>query len=334
MKLAKWLSLALVAVGVALVATLVATRALAPIPGPDPSSATEPFSLNLLSGTVIGLDPGDSTQLLLEQLAEGQAEGNGEIAQRFNVIDGDWQQPGLALPSGHYRLVPEAEGYVHIPHSIVFQVLEESTVWRYTDLSFEFLHPADAVARLGLPLCPEPSSPVVPVTAVTEDTPSPAPAPESMRPTLPAQSPGMCYANHLADVRLVPAGLQGSISGLSDGQMATITLYALPPGPGESYGQGEPPSPDSSWVYPPEVASLAEVPEIAPDWLLTAMLVVGNGPWGLVDPSLMGGKYLVVADAHGQTVWPPAYEVVVFSGKAPGFPSGVDFAFAPDPPGP
>jgi hypothetical protein len=334
MKLEKWLSLALVAVGVALVATLVTTRALAPIPGPDPSSATEPFSSNLLSGTVIGLDPGDSTHLLLERLAEGQAEGNGEIVQRFNVIDGDWQQPGLALPSGQYRLVPEAEGYVHIPHSIFFQVLEESIVWRYTDLNFEFLHPADAVARLGLPLCPEPSSPAVPVTAVPEETPSPASALESMRPTPPAPSPGMCYANHLADVRLVLAGLQGSISGLAEGQMATVTLYALPPVAGESYGQGEPPSPDSSWVYPPEVASLAEVPEIAPDWLLTAMLVVGNGPWGLVDPSLVGGRYLVVADADGQAVRPRAYEVVVFSGKAPGFPGGVDFAFGPDPPGP
>jgi hypothetical protein len=90
---------------------------------------------------------------------------------------------------------------------------------------------------------------------------------------------------------------------------------------------------DSSWVYPPEVASLAELPEIAPDWPLTATLVVGNGPWGLVDPSLVGGKYLVVADAHGQTARPPAYEVVVFSGKAPGFPGGVDFAFGLEPQG-
>jgi hypothetical protein len=332
-KLAKWLSLALVGVGVALVAALVVTRALAPLPGPDPSSTTEPFSSNLLSGTVIGLDPGDSAHLLVEQLAEGQAEGHGEIVHRFNVIDGDWQQPGLALPSGHYRLVPEAEGYVHIPHSIFFQVLEESIVWRYADLNFEFLHPADAVARLGLPLCPEPSSPVVPVTAAPEDTSSPTPRPELTPSGPPAPSPGMCYANHLADARLVPAGLQGSISGLPDGQMATVALYALPPGPGESYGQGEPPSPDTSWVYPPEVASLAEAPEIAPDWPLTAMLAVGNGPWGLVDPSLVGGKYLVVADADGQTVRPPAYEVVIFSGKAPGFPGGVDFAFGPESPG-
>ena len=179
MKLAKWLSLGLVAVAVALVATLVATRALAPLPGPDPSSATALFLSNLLSGTVIGLDPGDSAHLLVEQLAEGQAEGHGGIVQRFNVIFGDWQQPGLALPSGYYRLVPEAEGYVHIPHSIFFQVLEESIVWRYADLNFEFLHPADAVARLGLPLCPEPSAPVVPVTAVPEDTPSPTPRPAS-----------------------------------------------------------------------------------------------------------------------------------------------------------
>jgi hypothetical protein len=56
---------------------------------------------------------------------------------------------------------------------------------------------------------------------------------------------------------------------------------------------------------------------------------VGNGPWGLVDSSLVGGKYLVVASADGQAAGPPAYEVVIFAGKALGFPGGVDFAFGP-----
>ncbi len=322
MNQAKWLSLSLVAVALALIASLVATRALAPTPRPDLPSTAETLSSNLLSGTVTGLDSGDSVRLHLEQLAEGGVEGRREIVQRFNVINGRWQQPDLALPPGHYRLVPEAEGYVQVPHSVIFQILEESVIWRYTNLDFGFLHPADAVARLGVPLCPEPSSPVVPVTAVPEGTPSPTSRPEST-------PSGLCYANHLADVWLVPAGLQGRISGLPDGQMATLTLYALPPMPGEHYGQGEPPPADSSWTYPPEVSQLAEPPDIVPDWPLTATLLVGNGPWGLVDPSLVGKKYLVVACAPGQTVGPPAYEVVIFAGKAPGFPGGVDFAFGP-----
>ena len=77
------------------------------------------------------------------------------------------------------------------------------------------------------------------------------------------------------------------------------------------------------------MTGLEESPEIAADWPLSATLRAGNGLWGLVDPSLVGGKYLVVASAPGLTVDPPAYEVVIFAGKAPGFPSGVDFAFGP-----
>jgi hypothetical protein len=320
MKLAKRLSLALLIVSLALVARLVATRALAPIPGPEIQSTQEYLSSNLLSGTVTGLDPGDRVRLRLELLGEAGVEDRGEIVKRFDVINGPWGQWDLALPSGHYRLVPRAQGYVHVPHSIVFQILDERIVWRYTNLDFEFLHPADAVARLGLPLCPEPSSPVVPVTAVSEGTPSPTPGPKST-------ASGLCYANHLADVRLVPAGLHGRISDLPDGQVATISLHALPPLPGEQYGQGEPPPPDSS--YPPEVSQLAAPADIVPDWPLVATLRVGNGPWGLVDPSLVGRKYLVVASAPGRTAQPPAYEVVIFGGRALGFPDGVDFSFGP-----
>jgi hypothetical protein len=321
MKLAKWLTVALAAVALALLASLVATRALAPRPGPAPSSGAEPFSSNLLSGTVTGLDAGDSVRLLLEKLVEGQVEGPGAIVQRLDVINGGWQPADLALPPGYYRLVPEAEDYVHVPRSITFQVPEKSIVWRYQALDFRFYHPAEAVALLGLPLCPDPSSPIVPVTAVPQGTPSPTTQP---KPTL----SGPCYANHLADVRLVPAGLQGRISGLPEGQMATLSLHALPSVRGERYSQGEPPA-DGSWTYPPEVSSLAAPPEIAPEWPLTDTLRVGNGPWGLVDPSLVGHKYLVVAHADGQAVDPPAYEVVVFAGKAPGFPGGIDFAFTP-----
>jgi serpin B len=326
MKLAKWLSVALAAVALALLASLVATRALAPRPGPAPSSGTETLPSNLLSGTVTGLDDGDSVRLLLEKLSEGQAEGPGEIVQRLDVVNGRWQPADLVLPPGLYRLVPEAEGYVHVPRSITFQVPEKSIVWRYQALDFRFYHPADAVALLGLPLCPDYSSPAIPVTPVPPGTPGPTPQPEST----PSGGPdGPCYANYLADVRLVPAGLQGRISGLPEGQMATISIYALPPVPGEQYAQGEPPPADGSWTYPPEVSQLAALPNIAPDWPLTGTLRVGNGAWGLVDRSLVGHKYLVVAHEAGQAADPPAYEVVVFAGKAPGFPGGVDFAFTP-----
>ena len=325
MKSARWLAVALAAVALALLASLVATRALAPRPGPAPSPGTAPFSSNLLSGTVTGLDDGDSVRLLLEGLAEGQVEGTGEIVQRLDVVDGRWQRADLVLPPGYYRLAPEAEGYIHVPRSITFQVPEGNIVWRYQALDFRFYHPADAVALLGLPLCPDPSSPIVPVTAVPPGTPSPTTQPES---ALSGGPDGPCYGNHLADVRLVPAGLQGRISGVPEGQMATLSLYALPPVPGAQYGQGEPPA-DGGWTYPPEVSRLAAPPEIAPDWPLIATLRVGNGPWGLVAPSLVGHKYVVMADVDGQAVDPPAYEVVIFAGKAPGFPGGVDFAFTP-----
>jgi len=330
MDLRKRLSLSFIAILLILIALLVAVRAWAPTFRPEGPSTAGALAPNLLSGVVTGLDPGDGVQLHLEQLVGGEVDGRGEIVHRFDIANGRWQQPGLALPPGRYRLIPEAKDYVHIPHSIVFQVPEEGVAWRYTRLDFEFLHPKDALARFGLPLCDE-LAPHVPVTAVPEGTPDPGDVHGAVQPGPPASTAGMCYANHLADTWLVPAGLQGQISGLPAGGMATVTLFALPPVAGEGYGQGEPPSPGSSYVYPPEVASLAEVPEIAPGWLLTATLVTGNGTWGLVDPALAGGRYLVVAQADGQAVTPPAYEVVIFSGKAPGFPGGVDFAFGPEP---
>ncbi|MGD9405711.1 MAG: serpin family protein [Anaerolineae bacterium] len=322
MKTAKLLPLLLAVLTLGLLASLVVTNALAPAPQQSIHPTSETVVSNLLSGTVAGLDRRDGVRMNLEQLAAGQAEGRGEIVQRFDVVNGRWHRPGLVLPTGYYRLTPEADGYIHVPRSITFQVPEKGIFWRYQALDFRFYHPADAVALLGLPLCPDTSSPIVPVTTVPEETPSPAPGPV----LVPA---GPCYANHLADALLVPAGLQGRIGGLPDGQTATISLYALPPLPGEQYGQGEPPSTDGSGTYPPEVARLDEYPEIAPEWPLTATLRVGNGPWGLLDPSLVGHKYLVVTRADGQAVDPPAYEVVVFAGKAPGFPGGIDFAFTP-----
>lgn len=329
MNLAKRRFLSILVIVLGLIVLLLAVRALAPKAGPELPPVAEGRSHNLLSGTVAGLDAGDRVRLELDRGSEDGGGSGGETEHHFDAVNGRWQQPGLILPPGRYRLVPVAEGYVPIPRSIVFQVPEEGIAWRYTGLNFEFLHPSDAPARLGLPLCAEEIVPEVAVTAVPERTPGSAPEPEPVQSGPQITASGMCYANHLGDVHLVPAGLQGRISGLPDGQMATITLYALPPVPGESYGQGEPPPPDSSLTYPPEVTRLEESPEILTDRTLTATLVVDNGPWGLVDPSLVGGKYLVVADAQGQTVTPPAYEVVIFAGKAPGFPGAVDFVFGP-----
>ena len=320
------LFLSFLVIAVVLVALWVAAHALAPKPGPGLSAVPGTGGPNLLSGAVSGLDPGDRVRLHLEHLAEGGVDARGEIVHRLDTTNGHWQQSKLALSPGRYRLVPETKDYVHIPHSVVFQVPKGGLIWRYTSLDFEFLHPKDAPDRLGLPLCPESKS-YVPVTAVPGGIPSPSSQLGSSPPSPPAD---LCYANHLAVVSLLPAGLQGQVSGLPGGQRATVTLYALPALADESYGQGEPPPSDSSQIYPPEVTSLTKPPHIVADWLPVATLTMGNGPWGLVDPSLVGGKYLVVAHAPGHITQPSAYEVVVFGGKAPGFPGGVDFAFSPD----
>ncbi|MGD2039416.1 MAG: hypothetical protein PVH11_01230 [Anaerolineae bacterium] len=327
MNLTQRLFLSFLVIALVLVAVWVVAQALVPKRGLELSATPGTRGPNLLSGTVIGLDPGDRVRLHLEFLAGGSVDTRGEVVHRFEMANGPWQRLGLALSPGRYRLVPEIKGYVPIPHSIIFQIPKEGLVWRYTSLDFEFLHPEDAPARLGLPLCSEPG-PNVPVTAVPG---AKLDSPLQLGSGPPSPLSDMCYANHLAVVSLVPAGLQGQVSGLSNGQMATITLYALPPVIDESYGQGEPPPPDSTQIYPPEVASLTGPPHIPPDWTQTATLFAGNGPWGLVDPLLVGGKYLVVACAPGQTALPPAYEVVISGGKAPGFPSGVDFAFGPKP---
>ncbi len=300
----------------------------APTPVSESSSPAEAPSLNLLAGTVTGLDPKASVTLHLELWAEGPPAEHREVVVHFDVSNGRWQQAGFDLDSGRYRLTPEAKDYVNIPESIVFQVPEDGIVWRYTHLDFEFLHPNDALASFGVPLCPEP--PVHGgVYVVPHGTPSPTPS-HSAQPVLvgtPSWPSGTCYAGHFYDSELPLVGLQGQVVGLSTGKSATITLYVLPPLPGENYVVGPAPPDDGSWIYPSDVTDLAGPPAIAPEWSLTATLTLSNGHWGLVDPSLAGHKYLVVANATSDEAWPPAYEVVVFGGKMPGFPSSVDFSF-------
>jgi hypothetical protein len=310
-----------------------------------------------LAGTISGLDPGDSAKLALEFLEPGSLEvlrsewlaplspppgktpGPGEVRERFEVVDGGWGAANLSLEPGLYRLVPQAPGYVHTPRSILFAVPEAGVAWRYLDMDFEFLHPGDAPARLGAPICPErPAGGGVYVLPEGTPTPTPAPLPPGASPLPPSSPekwpPGTCYAGYFYDRKITPAGLRGQVGGLPAGQVATVSLYALTPEPGENYAMNEPPPPDGTWHYPPEVTPLADPPAISPDWPLTATLTLRNGVWGLVDPSLAGGKYLVVAQANGLVAEPPAYQVVIFTGKVPGLPAGVDFTFATTTPSP
>jgi hypothetical protein len=305
-----------------------------------------------LAGLITGLDPGDSAELALEFLDPGSLEvlrsewlaplspppgktpGPGEVRQQFKVVNGRWGAANLSLEPGLYRLVPQARGYVHTPRSILLAVPEAGVAWRYLDMDFEFLHPGDASARLGAPICPE-RPPGGGVYVLPEGIPTPTPAPAHPGTSPPPRSspekwpPGTCYAGHFYDRKITPAGLRGQVSGLPAGQVATITLYALPPVAGEVYGTGAPPSLDRSWSHPPQITAWMVPPAIARDWPVTASLRVRTGSWGLVDPGLASRKYLVVTQAAAQTARPPAYEVVVFGGKMPGIPGGVDFAFEP-----
>jgi hypothetical protein len=304
-------------------------------PGSEFASPAEAPSLNLLAGTVTGLDPRASVTLRLELWAEGPPAEHREVVVYFDVSNGRWQQGGFDLTPGRYRLTAEAEDYVNVPKSIVFQVPEDGIIWRYTHLNFEFLHPNDALARFGAPLCPEP--PVHGgVYVAPQGTSSPTPS-DSAQPVLvgtPPWPPGTCYAGHFYDSELPLVGLRGQVVDLPTGQTVTITLYVLPPVPGENYMVGPAPPADGSWVYPPDVTDLEEQPPIVPDWPLTATLTTSNGSCGLVDPSLAGHKYLVVANATSDEAWPPAYEIVVFGGKMPGFPSSVNFSFRSEATGP
>jgi len=80
LNLTKRLFLSHLAIVLALLALLLAARALAPTAGPELPSTAKDLPANLLSGTVTGLDPGDSIRLQLEQQAEGGVEGRGLLS--------------------------------------------------------------------------------------------------------------------------------------------------------------------------------------------------------------------------------------------------------------
>lgn len=314
---------------------------LTPSPSPTIQVASD---LHLLAGTITGLDQGVRVKLRLEFLLPGdplalftkvwpglpdQVPERGNPVSRFDVTNGSWQAADQTFKAGLYRLSAEAEGYVSIPNSLVFILPEEGVGWRYTNLNFKFLHPADAPARLGIPLCAEPPPhggeyvipPAPPSPTPTFSAPLPA---GTLYPT-PAWPPGTCYAGHFWSWALPSSGLLGRVSGLAPGQMARITIYVLPPAPGENYSSGPPPPPDGSWHYAWAQGPLFAFPTAAPASVLTATMTIGNGSWGLIDPNLRGHKYLVIAEDSGQTLTPAGYEIVLFGGKDVGLSRGLDF---------
>jgi hypothetical protein len=117
----------------------------------------------------------------------------------------------------------------------------------------------------------------------------------------------------------------GEVRGLATGQTASLTIYAVPPSPGEMYTRDIPLPPDGKWQHAYGQGPLAVVPTLAPGAVLTATMTIGNGPWGLVDPNLPGHKYVVRIVSPGDTLWPKSYETVIYAGKMLGLTSGIDF---------
>ena len=314
-----------------------------PIPREGPLEQTMPGEL---SGMITGLDEGATVILRLEFRHTG---GIGSIrdkwarrlptlypwlkrpVKRFLVANGHWQSTDLVTEPGHYRLVPESDEYVSIPGKRGFLLPEANVAWRHTYLSFEFLHPEDAPDRLGVALCSKgaPRNYVIPESSAP---PTPTPtygwreAYPGTRAPKPSWPPGTCYAGHLREVHTFEDGMVGQVSGLPAGQMATIRIYVLRLKPNEVYWYGAPAMEDM--IYPPERKPLQEAPQVLATWPLTATVTVGNGLWGILDPALTRRKYLVIAEAEGQTAIPPAYEVMVaMDRELPDLAHGVDFAF-------
>jgi hypothetical protein len=298
-----------------------------------------------LGGVITGLDAGSRAPLSLELLQAGDPmqlwrqiwpglippfPERGSPVASFNVANGPWHASDLSLTAGLYILVPQAVDYVAIRKALVLVLPDKSVGFRYTDLNFEFLHPADAPSRLGVPLCasrpPSGGDYIIPPgTPSPTPTFAPPPAPGTLYPT-PAWPAGTCYAGHFVPIAVPPAGLLGQVQGLGPGQTATITIYALSPAPQERYGVGPPPPPNGSWQLASGQGPLAVVPTLAPGSVLSATMTVGNGPWGLIDPDLRGYKYVIRATTAGDILWPKSYEIVLLTGKALGLASDVDFS--------
>jgi hypothetical protein len=254
------------------------------------------------------------------------------VIKRFHVTNGHWEQSGLKLGPGRYGLLPETKGYVSLSGTRTFQIVDAGGTWYYRHVDFELLRPRDAPARVGVPLCDKPPAHGG-VFVLPAGTPTPTPTftpviTSSITISTPTWPPGTCYAGHFFAYDIGSVGLRGVVSGLPPGQVATIRLYVLPPTPGENYAIGPAPR-DQSWFYPDALTQVTTPPTIMSEWPLTATLAVNNGPWGLLDPTLVGRKYLVTAQMPRQAANPPGYKVVVFAGKVLAPTGGVDFIFSP-----
>lgn len=323
-------------------ATPTPTRPPTATPSPTVDLLSSP---HLLSGMITGLDPGARVNLRLELLQPGdtlslftkvwpglgeQEPGPGTPVARYSAMNGTWQAVDPTLKAGLYSLIPEADGYVSIPKSWVLVVPEAGAAWRYTVVDFKFLRPADAPAHLGIPLCVERPQ-WGGYYVIPPGTPSPTPTfapplpPGTLYPT-PVWPAGTCYAGHFYSLAVPSSGLLGRVRGLGAGETAKITIYALPPSPGEYYALGPAFPPDSGIHYATGQGALATLPTVAPNAVLTATMTVGNGPWGLIDPNLSGHKYLVIAQGLGQTLSPASYETVLLAGKDIGLSFDLDFA--------
>lgn len=291
-----------------------------------------PTGFVTLSGAITGLEPGASANLRLERLDANQAPGQGRVINRFRVANGQWEQSNLKLGPGRYGLFPEAKGYVSLSGTRTFQIVDAGGTWYYRHIDFELLRPRDAPTRVGVPLCDKPPAHGG-VFVLPEGTPTPTPTftpviTSSVPISTSTWPPGTCYAGHFFAYDIGWVGLHGVVSGLPPGQVATIRIYVLPPTPGENYAIGPAPPLDRSWVYPDTLTQVTTPPTIMSEWPLTATLAVKNGPWGLLDPALVGRKYLAIAQTPRQVANPLGYKVVVFAGKVLAPTGGVDFAFS------
>lgn len=322
--------------------TATATRPFTTTPSPTKALSSLP---HLLAGTISGLDPGASGNLNLELVQPGDLSqpgspvrrglmppfpDHGTLVARFNVANGPWQATEPALAGGLYILRPEVPGYVSLRTGLVLALPGEAIGFRYSHLDFDFFHPADALERLGVPLCatrpPYGGDIVLPTGPQVTPT---AGAPRTGTPLLFATPPlpvGSCYAGYLVPVNIPPAGFFGNVQGLPPGQTATIRIYAVPPAPGETYFSDIPLPPDSNQHLASGQGPLAVVPTLAPGSVLTATLTVGNGPWGLIDPILTAHKYVISIQSSGATLWPKSYETVLYASKGIALESGVDFS--------
>ena len=163
-----------------------------------------------------------------------------------------------------------------------------------------------------MPLCGEPKE--------ASSSPAATASPPPLGPDAPFN---VCFGEHTGIGWLVPRGIKGTVSGLAERAAATVQVRRLSDVEGDCYYRAGPEARLSDCTYPEEVIPLDDLGGLDPGKTLV-WLTAKNGRWGLVDPSLGGGRYLVTVE-HGYVAEPAAYVVVVYGGKVPHVAMGVDF---------